>query len=286
MTIKDYTNEEQQYMQYIEDKAYIDPNKEVKYPPIAISMGNFMAGKEVYPIPIGTYGNFSFIAAPPKSKKTFFVSLLSAVYLKGQLDSHAKGMIGHRKGRCLVHFDTEQGRFHAQKVFRRVLDMTGLSDECYHTFGLRTLNNRDRLNFIEYFLYHKVQDAGLVVIDGIADLVSDVNNLDESSMVIQKLMKWTEELNCHIVTVIHSNYGTEKPTGHLGSYLEKKAETQIQLELNTVNDEMVTVKCRRSRGFPFEKFSFKINKQGHPEIVDDLYNIIEDSNINATKAYV
>ena len=40
MTIKDYTNEEQQYMQYIEDKAYIDPNKEVKYPPIAISMGN------------------------------------------------------------------------------------------------------------------------------------------------------------------------------------------------------------------------------------------------------
>ena len=286
MTIKDYTKEEQQYMQYIEDKAYIDPNKEVKYPPIAISMGNFRAGSEVYPIPIGTYGNFSFISAPPKSKKTFFVSLLSAVYRKGKLDSHAKGMIGHRNDRCLVHFDTEQGRFHAQKVFRRVLDMTGLSDECYHTFGLRTLNNKDRLKFIEYFLYHKVQDAGLVVIDGIADLVSDVNNLDESSMVIQKLMKWTEELNCHIVTVIHSNYGTEKPTGHLGSYLEKKAETQIQLELNTVNDEMVTVKCRRSRGFPFDKFSFKINKQSHPEIVDDLYDIIEDNNINATKTYV
>jgi len=164
--------------------------------------------------------------------------------------------------------------------------MTGMSDECYHTFGLRTLNNRDRLNFIEYFLYNKVQDAGLVVIDGIADLVSDVNNLDESSMVIQKLMKWTEELNCHIVTVIHSNYGTEKPTGHLGSYLEKKAETQIQLELNTVNDEMVTVKCRRSRGFPFDSFSFKINKQGQPTIVDDLYEVIEENNIDATKAYV
>jgi len=286
MTIKDYTNEEQQYMQYIEDKAYIDPNKQVEYPPVAISMGNFMAGREIYPIPIGTYGNFSFVAAPPKSKKTFFVSLLSAVYLKDKLDSHAKGMIGHRDGRCLVHFDTEQGRFHAHKVFRRVLDMTGMSDECYHTFGLRTLNNKDRLKFIEYFLYNKVQDAGLVVIDGIADLVSDVNNLDESNMVIQKFMQWTEELNCHIITVIHSNYGTEKPTGHLGSYLEKKAETQIQLELNTVNEDMVTVKCRRSRGFPFEKFSFRINRQGHPEIVDDLYEIIEESNIDATKTYV
>ena len=83
---------------------------------------------------------------------------------------------------------------------------------------------------------HAVKDcgAGLVVIDGIADLVSDVNNLDESSMVIQKLMKWTEELDCHIITVIHSNYGSEKPTGHLGSYLEKKAETQIQLEINEI----------------------------------------------------
>lgn len=286
MTIKDYTNEEQQYMQYIEDKAYIDPNKEVKYPPIAISMGNFRAGKEVYPIPIGTYGNFSFIAAPPKSKKTFFVTLLSAVYLKGQLDVYAKGMIGHRKGRCLVHFDTEQGRFHAHKVFKRVVDMTGLDNECYHTFGLRTLSNKDRLKFIEYYLYHKVQDVGLVVIDGIADLVSDVNNLDESSIVVQKLMQWTEELDCHIITVIHSNYGTEKPTGHLGSLLEKKTETQIQLELNTVNDEMVTVKCRRSRGFPFDKFSFKINKQSYPEVVDDLYEVIEETNIDATKTYV
>ena len=82
-------------MHYIEKKSYIDPNKEVKYPPIAISMGNFRAGNETYPIPIGTYGNFSFVSAPPKSKKTFFVSLLSAVYLKGQLDSHAKGMQGH-----------------------------------------------------------------------------------------------------------------------------------------------------------------------------------------------
>ena len=49
---------------------------------------------------------------------------------------------------------------------------------------------------------------------------------------------------------------------------------------------MVTVKCRRSRGFPFDSFSFKINKQGQPTIVDDLYEVIEENNIDATKAYV
>ena len=49
---------------------------------------------------------------------------------------------------------------------------------------------------------------------------------------------------------------------------------------------MVTVKCKRSRGFPFDKFSFRINKQGQPEIVDDLFEIIEQKKIDATKTYV
>ncbi len=74
------------------------------------------------------------------------------------------------------------------------------------------------------------------------------------------------------MAVIHSNFGSDKPTGHLGSLLEKKAESQIQLEANTVNDGMVTVKCKRSRNFPFETFSFKINDFGYPEIVGDLYD--------------
>ena len=41
-------------------------------------------------------------------------------------------------------------------------------------------------------------------------------------------MAWSTVYDCHIVTVIHSNFGSDKPTGHLGSFLEKKAETQIQ----------------------------------------------------------
>jgi RecA-family ATPase len=120
------------------------------------------------------------------------------------------------------------------------------------------------------------KDIGLVIIDGIADLCSDVNNIEESNAVVQKLMKWTKELNCHIVTVIHSNFGTDKPTGHLGSFLEKKAETQIQLELNTVNKELVTVSCKRSRNASFDTFSFKVNKYGLPQVEGDFYDPLKD----------
>ena len=150
---------------------------------------------------------------------------------------------------------------------------------CYHTFGLRTLGYKERLQFIEYYLYNCLENkAGLVIIDGIADLVSDVNNLEESNLCVQKIMKWSAELNCHIVTVIHSNFGSDKPTGHLGSFLEKKTETQIQLEANTVNTDLVTVKCKRSRGFSFETFSFKVNEKGLPEVEGDLYDILDGTN--------
>ena len=88
-------------------------------------------------------------------------------------------------------------------------------------------------------------------------------------------MEWSQKFNCHIITVIHSNFGTDKPTGHLGSFLEKKTETQIQLETNTVNKDWITVKCKRSRGYAFDTFSFKVNNVGLPEIIGNLYNPLE-----------
>jgi len=267
-------------MQSIEEDCVINPKEIITYPPVAISLGEKLIktkyGDMLMPIPIGTYGNFSFIQAPPKTKKTFFVSLLISVYLSDQ-NNFGGNIKGHRENKQVLHFDTEQGKWHAQKVFKRILDMN-VEDysKFYHTFGLRTIGFKQRLQFIEYCLKHKVQNTGLLIIDGIADLVSDVNNIEESNACIQKIMEWSANYNCHIITVIHSNYGSSKPSGHLGSFLEKKTETQIQLEANTVNKDWITVKCRRSRGYSFETFSFKVNEIGLPIIIGDLYDPLKN----------
>ena len=262
-------------------KCQINPLEVVKYPPIAISLGNMVLsskkGSEVVKIPIGTYGNFSFVQAPPKSKKTFFISLLSAAYLG---DNHFSGDIkGNRNGKSLIHFDTEQGDFHSSRVFRRAVDMSSITEN-YYTFALRELNYFERIQVIEQSL-DQIKSVGLIIIDGIADLVSDVNDLEQSNQCVQHLMKWTAKYKCHIVTVIHSNFGTSKPTGHLGSFLEKKCETQIELELNTVHKDRVNVSCKRSRGFPFEKFSFKVNKIGLPEVIGEEYDLLKNFKSNS-----
>ena len=268
-------------MQKIEQECSVDISLKMEYPPVALSVGTKLIetndGQISLPIPIGTYGNFSFVQAPPKTKKTFFISLLSSVYLSGQ-NNFGGDIKGHRTNQCLLHIDTEQGQWHAQRVFKRAIDMCDIDGtQCYLTFALRQIGFKKRIEFIEYLLKDKIKNTGLVIIDGIADLVSDVNNLEESNACIQKLMEWSAIYDCHIVTVIHSNFGSDKPTGHLGSFLEKKAETQIQLEANTVNKEWVTVKCKRSRGYAFDTFSFKVNDLGLPEVIGDLYDPLKNN---------
>lgn len=270
--------EHQLLMEFIKDSCFVNAKIKIEYPPVALSMGEKLIrtknGDTLLPIPLATYGNLSVVTAPPKTKKTFFISLLSSVYLSSNNLFGGK-LKGHRKNGNLVHFDTEQGKWHCQKVFKRPLDMADVdgSENVYYTFGLRTVGYKDRISFIEYFLKQNIKEPSLVIIDGIADLVSDANNLQESNEIVQKLMSWSSVYNCHIINVIHQNFGSSKlGTGHLGSFLEKKAETVIQLEANTVNKEWVTVKCGRSRGFSFETFSFEVNDIGLPCVVGDLYD--------------
>jgi hypothetical protein len=274
-------NDHLMFMQSIQEECVIDINKKIEHPPVAISFKtkevSTKDGLKSFPIPIGTYGNFSFVQAPPKSMKTFFVSLLGSAFCnpKGKF---TRGMDSFRGKKHFVHFDTEQGEWHAQRVFKRIQWMNkGLSLDFYHTFALRKISYRSRIDFIEYYLEcmrEEGKEIGLVVIDGVADLVSDANNLEESSAIVQKIMAWTTIYNCHIVTVIHSNNGSDKPTGHLGSFLEKKAETQIQLSRDENKLGAITVSCKRSRNTPFEQFDFKLDEEGLPKVIntDDLVN--------------
>ena len=269
--------EQNMLMEFIADTCYIDINKKIDYPPVCLSYGEKVLqsdkGDSIIPIALGTFGNLSVITAPPKTKKTFFVSLLASAFLSGT-NIYGGDIKGHRGSGDLIHIDTEQGAWHCSKVFRRPLDMdTNIPKDKYHTFALRTIGFKERLEFIEYYLKENIKEPSLVIIDGVADLCADVNNIEQSNELVSSLMRLSQQQNVHIICVIHQNYGSQKlGTGHLGSALEKKAETVISLEANTVNKNWVTVKCGRSRGYSFDTFSFEVNEKGLPTIVNDLYD--------------
>ena len=274
---KQQQTEHNMLMDFIEHDCKVDINEKIDYPPVALSYGEKLlkseSGDKLVPIALGTYGNLSVVTAPPKTMKTFFISLLASVYLSGT-NIYGGNLKGHKGNGHLLHIDTEQGLWHCQKVFKRPLTMdSSINTNNYHTFGLRSIDHKMRIDFIDYYLENKIKKPSLIIIDGIADLCSDANAIVESNALVQKLMEWSAKYKCHIINVIHQNYGSQKlGTGHLGSFLEKKAETVIALEANTVNKDWVTVKCGRSRGYSFDTFSFEVNDVGLPQIVNNIYD--------------
>ena len=94
------TEENKLYYDLLTEQCRINTDEIIENPPVAISMGettiNTIKGKTTIPTSLGTYGNFSFVVAPPKSFKTYFISLLASVYLSGK-NRFAGNLRGHRE---------------------------------------------------------------------------------------------------------------------------------------------------------------------------------------------
>jgi len=259
----------------IHDDAFVDVNEDMPKPPTAISMGEISFGKEHYERAFGTYGNFSCISGQSKSKKTFIKSLIVASYIGGNSINYAPNIKGHRDNdKFILDFDTEQSKFHSQRVFKRVPKITNLdylngsSYEFYKPFYLRRYNYKERLQFIEWCLLESQykNNIGLVNIDGFADLVADVNDLVSCNELVAKLLKWTDISQCHLTGILHLYPGTNKPTGHLGSAVMKKAETVCVLNVDENDPNFTNVTFPLTRGFPLEDFRFSIDDYGLPKV--------------------
>lgn len=254
----------------LHDSHFVDIEEVLKPQPVAISIGETEYKGNHYPISFGSYGDFSCIVGASKSKKTFLKSLLTACYIGGSANLYGDIIKGHASNdKFIIDIDTEQSQYHSQRVFRRVAEMVGVNPKFYKPFALRKLSANERLDFIDWiFTGSEYKDnIGLMCIDGVADLVNDVNDLEASNNVAQKLLKWSAESNCHIITVLHRNFGSKKPTGHLGSAVLKKAETVVFVEKD---DELVNVTAEYTRNQPFENFTFEVRKDWLPHIVDNF----------------
>ncbi len=255
----------------IQSDSFIDLNTKISHPPTAISIGSYDYRGMQYPIPFGSYGDISCIVGASKSKKTFFKSAVIAAYIGGNSINYFSNMIGQDSvNKYVIDIDTEQSRFHSQRVFKRVQDMTGINHELYKGFSLREYTPPERMQFIEWLLNDSEYSGniGLVSIDGYADLVTDFNNIDQASELSNKLMKWSSEQLCHITGILHRNFGTQKPVGHVGSFILKKAETVVFVESDENGFAKVT--CEYSRNIPFADISFGIDNNHLPFKVEDI----------------
>ena len=222
-------------------------------------------------ITIATLGNFSASTGKPKSKKTFNVSAIVASALSGKEVLRYKAILPKKKHKVL-YVDTEQSKCHCHKVLERILVLAGMPTDCENErlefFMLREYSPKHRRQIINLAL-ETDPNIGFVVIDGIRDLMYDINNPSESVELINDLMRWSSMHDLHIHTVLHLNKGDDNTRGHIGTELNNKAETILQVTKSPFDSSISQVKAMHIREKEFTPFAFKINSEALPELVDN-----------------
>lgn len=228
---------------------------------------------------IGTLGNFSASIGKAKSKKTFNVSAIVAAALKNGTVLRYAAELPETK-RKVLYVDTEQSSHHCLKVMGRIMQMAGLpddrDDENLEFLALRKYTPEQRIRIVEHAIYH-TPNIGLVVIDGIRDMVYDINSPAESTRIISKLMQWTDDRQIHIHTILHQNKGDENARGHIGTELNNKAETVLLVEKDKSCGDISKVSAMHIRAADFEPFAFRINDKALPELVEDYRMAAKES---------
>jgi hypothetical protein len=239
----------------------IDLTEKVPAPQIAISIKNPSNNEDII---LGTLGDFSLVIGKAKSRKSFFCSIIAAVALGvnivlGRLKSHLP-----EDKRNVLYFDTEQSKYYVQKAMQRICKLANMENPGnLFGYGLRTLDPRERLEIIET-LISETQNLGLVVIDGIKDLITSINDEEQSTMIASKLLKWSEVYNIHIVCVLHQNKGDDKARGHIGTELQNKAQTVLSVTKDSEDKNYSIVSAEFCRDKEPEDFVFEIDQEGIP----------------------
>ena len=220
--------------------------------------------------PVCTRGNISAICGEAKSRKTFLTTALVASAMAipcNKLDNFSN--VSKDMNINVLWVDTEQGEQHVRRVVNRITQMTGAAmggaivEPRLTTLALRELAPHERKNMIYDAMALRHYD--IVVIDGIADLQRNTNDLEESDALVAELMKLSTQAQTHIICVLHTNPGSDKARGHLGSSLQRKSEAV--LFVHRVG-ECTIVEPQFCRNEPFERFAFTVSEEGIPRLAE------------------
>lgn len=246
-------------------RAEIDLSKDSIKPPVILKFDD----SDVFSI-----GDFSCITGKAKSRKTFFVTFLVGTLMSGSsLNITSVRQEGKKR---IIWFDTEQSRYYSAKSESRVRNLA----ESANNYEFKLINLREfipdhRQELINHALINEnpQKDIALVVIDGIRDLITDINNPEQATDITSWLMKVTSEAQIHICTVLHQNKNDGNARGHLGTEIVNKAQTIISV--NT-KDGISTVEAEQCRDKEFKPFAFTIDESGLPYVIEDYSNVVAE----------
>lgn len=201
------------------------------------------------------------IKAKQKAGKTTTLKVCIAALLLGVM-FRVKSLL--EKPRILF-FDTEQSRTDSKLILEDVARLTGLESEIIDNQvilqSLRRCDHDQLLPLLRQALEDEKPDV--VFIDGIVEFVASFNDESESKELIHELLKLSDDCNCAIVCVLHTNKADEDHNmrGHLGTMLAQKAASVLECKKER-GSSVITVSCSEARHEEMPDWSITFNEDG------------------------
>ena len=213
------------------------------------------------------------ITGKAKSGKTFVTSMLmTCCQVSDVLSFHREQESPLR----VLWYDTEQSDESTQDILKnRIIPMINYGKDAAtplalwrgaggEVFNVRAVEWKQRRALLKEAVVHCQPD--LVIVDGIRDLVNDINDGVLAQEVMEELLHLATQQNCCIVCVLHQNKGSEDHNlrGWIGTELMNKAFEVYACE-KLMPQRVFKLEQTLTRKYDIEQtLYFEVDEQGLP----------------------
>ena len=218
------------------------------------------------------------VTGKAKSGKTFVTSMLIACCVIRDVLSFHRSCDNPLR---VLWYDTEQSDESTQDILKNRIQTLikaniNQTNDLFNpppsvesnidVFNVRSVSWKDRRQLLLEAVSHYGPD--LVIVDGIRDLVNDINDGVLAQEVMEELMHLADEQNCCIVCILHQNKGSEDHNlrGWIGTELMNEAFEVYACE-KLMPKRIFMVEQTLTRKYDIEQqLYFEVDQQGLPRL--------------------
>lgn len=246
---------------------FINVGMEIEEPPFLVRQ---------FDVGCNPVGDISAVKAKSKNGKSHFCAILCA----SVLGCNDFGFTSNFPDASVLLCDTEQAAYNSVKIVRKIHALLGWPthepNDRLKALNLRSYAPKERMRIIVKEV--KKLRPTLVIIDGVADVCDNFNDVAESNDTINALMRLSTECKAHVVCVLHENKAKDDNgmKGHLGTLLLQKASDVWQVVKGTGG--IFTATHTDTRNQQCEPVTFGLDGHGVPMRAASVAEVRKEEN--------
>lgn len=183
---------------------------------------------------IGTAGNLVAFTGLPKAGKSTFLSFCIASAITGETVNGFKVHTTKEKNRIGL-IDTEQspGDFSRKaNIISKIVHEAGYKQDIFKNFDAFLLSDLGPgqivLSIAAYL--ENTPNCAVLIIDGLLDCIDNMNDEIKTKKFVRHLKRLAQKYSCLIIGVLHLGKKDKLSLGHLGSAVDRAAQSVITIE--------------------------------------------------------